>query len=144
MWQFMAADLVQRPSIAHTFVHDLESTFWVLLWVTLSYMSTSWGTEERSSFLKETMSPRVYNNSGGSNKIYFMQSNSAILEFSVCNNPILTALLISMKMTLAVRYQQPLSNAPPVLNPLAVMAKMEGATMSQMDSQISDLKQRIQ
>jgi hypothetical protein len=142
----MAADLVRQPSVAHTFVHDLESAFWVLLWVTLSYTSTSWGTEERSSFLKETMSPRVYNDSGGSNKAYFMQSDSAILKFSVCNNPVLTTLLISMKMTLAVRYQEPPSNAPSVLDPLAVMAETEGlgATTSQMDSQHSDLEQRIQ
>ncbi|KAF8502887.1 hypothetical protein F5888DRAFT_1607674, partial [Russula emetica] len=31
-WQFMAAELIERPKIRHTFSHDLESFFWVLMW----------------------------------------------------------------------------------------------------------------
>ncbi len=61
----MAADLVQRSSIPHTFIHDLESAFWVMLWVVILYMPSSWDIGDRSYFLKETMSPRVYDNSGG-------------------------------------------------------------------------------
>ena len=55
----MVADLIQRLNIAHTFVHDLESTFWVLLWVTFAYMPNTWSDVDRSSFLRGTMSPRV-------------------------------------------------------------------------------------
>ncbi|KAI9436787.1 hypothetical protein BJY52DRAFT_1130340, partial [Lactarius psammicola] len=40
-WQFMAADLVQRSSIPHTFIHNLESAFWVMLWVVILYMPSS-------------------------------------------------------------------------------------------------------
>ncbi|KAH9039165.1 hypothetical protein EDB85DRAFT_1859941, partial [Lactarius pseudohatsudake] len=31
-WQFMAADLVMDPDTTHSFVHNLESTFYVVLW----------------------------------------------------------------------------------------------------------------
>ncbi|KAF8270304.1 hypothetical protein EI94DRAFT_1439202, partial [Lactarius quietus] len=37
-WQFMAAALIKEANIAHTFVHDLESAFWVVLWMALSFM----------------------------------------------------------------------------------------------------------
>jgi len=77
-WQFMAADLVQRSTTPHTFVHDLESAFWVMFWIVLSYMPSSWEAGERSSFLRETMSPRVYHNTGGRNKLFFMQTEGPI------------------------------------------------------------------
>ncbi|KAF8502330.1 hypothetical protein F5888DRAFT_1608322, partial [Russula emetica] len=32
-WQFMAAELIKCPKIRHTFSHDLESFFWVLMWI---------------------------------------------------------------------------------------------------------------
>ncbi|KAI9429590.1 hypothetical protein H4582DRAFT_1778147, partial [Lactarius indigo] len=31
-WQFMAADLIGNPKINQTFIHDIESAFFVLLW----------------------------------------------------------------------------------------------------------------
>ena len=43
----MVADLIQRLNIAHTFVHDLKSTFWVLLWVTFAYMPNTWSDVDR-------------------------------------------------------------------------------------------------
>ena len=61
----MVADLVQHSNIAHTFIHDLESAFWVIIWVAFSYMSNLWSAADRSSFLNETMSPWVYLTSGG-------------------------------------------------------------------------------
>jgi hypothetical protein len=72
----MAADLIEDSTIAHTFVHDLESFFWVLVWVVVSYMRTKWTVGERSSFLKDTMCPKVYGlGSGGSAKKYFITSH---------------------------------------------------------------------
>ncbi|KAH9953564.1 kinase-like domain-containing protein, partial [Russula dissimulans] len=32
-WQFLAADLVELSNVKQTYVHDLESFFWVLLWI---------------------------------------------------------------------------------------------------------------
>lgn len=67
-WQFMAAALTEDSTTPHTFKHDLESFFWVLIWAVVSFMPTSFTVEGRSSFLKETMSPKLYINSGGVNK----------------------------------------------------------------------------
>jgi len=68
----MAADLIQDSSIPHTFVHDLESVFWVLIWIVVSYMPTTWDDGECSSFLKETMCPKVYGPRGGTRKKDFI------------------------------------------------------------------------
>ncbi|KAF8271223.1 hypothetical protein EI94DRAFT_1497197, partial [Lactarius quietus] len=40
-WQFMTAALIKEANITHTFVHDLESAFWVVLWMALSYMRSN-------------------------------------------------------------------------------------------------------
>ncbi len=97
----MVADLVQHSNIAHTFVHNLESTFWVIIWVAFSYMSNSWSAADHSSFLNETMSPRVYLTSGGRSKLFFMQSDDSMWDFHVDGNTVLTNLLVSLKKILA-------------------------------------------
>jgi hypothetical protein len=126
----MAADLVQHSNIAHTFVHDLESAFWVILWVAFSYMSNSWSTEDCSSFLNETMSPRVYHASGGRSKLFFMQSDDSMSDFRVIKNTVLTDLLANLKRTLAVRHQKHPIKSSSKLDPLAVKAEAEGNTMA--------------
>ncbi|KAH9077764.1 hypothetical protein EDB83DRAFT_1512338 [Lactarius deliciosus] len=42
-WLFMAADLVYNSKIQHSFVHDLESAFYVLLWQSAHYLPSEWG-----------------------------------------------------------------------------------------------------
>lgn len=53
-WQFMSAHLVSNRSTIHTFQDDLESSFWVLLWMALMYSDTSLSIEERSNFIRDT------------------------------------------------------------------------------------------
>ncbi|KAF8839516.1 hypothetical protein BDN67DRAFT_953305 [Paxillus ammoniavirescens] len=48
-WQFMSVTLLCNPNAAHTFVDDLESSFWVLLWTSLMTIQSSLSLEERSS-----------------------------------------------------------------------------------------------
>ena len=59
----MAAELIQHPETPQTFIHDLESAFWVLIWVVVSYMPTNMDAGKCSNFLKDIMSPKVYNKS---------------------------------------------------------------------------------
>ncbi|KAH9030590.1 hypothetical protein EDB83DRAFT_2229720, partial [Lactarius deliciosus] len=42
-WLFMAVDLVFNSKIKHSFVHDLESAFYVLLWQSAHYLPSEWG-----------------------------------------------------------------------------------------------------
>jgi len=100
----MAANLVRQSNIAHTFVHDLESAFWVLLWVAFAFMPNTWSDVDRSSFLRETMSPRVYATSGGRSKLFFMQADHSMWDFHVDNNFPLTGLIKNLKRTLSIRH----------------------------------------
>ncbi|KAH9048759.1 hypothetical protein EDB84DRAFT_1434043 [Lactarius hengduanensis] len=37
-WQFMVADLIVNPKISHTFIHNIKSVFFVLLWMATHYV----------------------------------------------------------------------------------------------------------
>ena len=96
-WQFMAAHLVQTPSTPHIPIYDLESVFWVLMWITLTYTHTNWSVGSRSSFLRETMNPRVFMDSRGTNKLSFMHAHYILGNFTVDQNPQLTHLICVLK-----------------------------------------------
>jgi hypothetical protein len=81
----MAAGLVKCPNIPHTFVHDLESLYWVLFWIDLTHVQSSWTDESRSSFIKGPMSPNVYSHCGGKEKETFLTSN-VMLTRKYCNS----------------------------------------------------------
>jgi hypothetical protein len=52
-WQFMAADLIKDPTISQTFVHDLESVFYVMFWLSLKYLPNSYAPSKRGSVCEE-------------------------------------------------------------------------------------------
>jgi hypothetical protein len=104
----MAADLVLKSSIPQTFVHDLESAFWVMIWVALLYLPSNWDTTDRSSFIRGTMNPPVFRGSGGFNKIHYMQSGRSLSGLRFDGNEILDQLLSNLKMALAVRHPTPI------------------------------------
>ena len=97
----MATELIENPETPHTFVHDLESVFWVLIWVVVSYMRTSMTIEQRSNFLKDIMSPKVYGTRGGSEKRTFIQAREVPQVLGNMNMYFILSLLIQL---LAVRY----------------------------------------
>jgi len=105
----MAAELIEDSSIPHTIVHDLESVFWVLIWVVVSYMPTGWDTYECSSFLKETMCPKVYGTKGGTVKRDFILSKRIP---PVPHTKLVERLLFMLSKLLAPRYQQKQISTP--------------------------------
>ena len=125
----MAADLVFSPVTAHTFVHDIESAFWVLLWAVFAHMPTSWTAGARSSFLKDTMSPRVFMGSGGSNKKFFITSHEAFSGVTIGQpeNSILRDFLSSLRSLLAIRHELPPS-PPSVFDPIHIQATLRKET----------------
>jgi serine/threonine protein kinase len=50
-WQFMAADLISDPTISQTFVHDLESAFYVMFWLSFKYLPNSYKPSKRGLVL---------------------------------------------------------------------------------------------
>src|SRR5258708_23828664 len=107
-WQFMAGDLVQQFNIWHTFTHNLESFFWVLLWIVLTWVPTYYTDAVCSSFIHGMMSLKVCSGSGGSTKMNFLVSlcmlEERVEDFRLPNNPSLHTLLVEMKCTVADQY----------------------------------------
>jgi Fungal protein kinase len=107
--KFMAAALMEsNNNIAHTFVHDLESFFWVLLWIILTRVGCSWDQRDRSSFLNETMSPKVYGNVASKVKSTFLTSDKLTGEddFDIPGNPNLAELARSVKRLVSKSYRK--------------------------------------
>ena len=104
----MARDLVQQFNIQHTFAHDLESFFWVLLWIVLTWVPTYYTDAVRSGFIHGMMSPKVCSDSGGSTKTNFLVLSCMLEErvedFCLPNNPSLCTLLVEIKHTVADWY----------------------------------------
>jgi Fungal protein kinase len=105
-WQFMAGDLVHNHGISQTFLHDLESAFWVLLFMTLSYIKTTYTTKHRSILLKQTMSPININGCGGVDKINFMANKKALIGLEMPDNPKVTVVLRFLHLKLGEQYRQ--------------------------------------
>lgn len=103
----MAADLVNKPALSQNFIHDLESSFWVLFWVTLMYVKTCYTPQQRSTFLKSYMSPVTFSGSGGPVKSTFMESLTLLADFETPNNVMLGELVRGLHLELGERYRSP-------------------------------------
>ncbi|KAI9442014.1 hypothetical protein BJY52DRAFT_1229263 [Lactarius psammicola] len=110
-WQYMAADLIENPKINQTFVHDIESAFFVLLWMALLYVKSDWLTDRLSSFVSSIFDPLVFGNSGGSMKIMFMLSDR-LDSLNFHRNTPLAQLLRTLRELLGVRYKKRPVKAP--------------------------------
>jgi hypothetical protein len=130
----MAADLVMNPRITQTEEHDLESVFWILLWMCLSYMKTTMPPGLRADILNNTMSPRVHDGSGGMGKANFMASSIALGDLTTPNCP-MADLLKDLHGLLSKRYRpqpkQDSSSASPAPDRMQSEAEhtVEGATV---------------
>ncbi|KAF8479414.1 hypothetical protein F5888DRAFT_1860273 [Russula emetica] len=120
-WQFMAAELIERPKIRHTFSHDLESFFWVLMWIVVTRVPTTWDESTRSIFINGVMNPKVYSNIGSTEKLTWLKAGNPLREkgFRIRDNPILHELAMELYDSVAGQYRpRPSDQAPPTkLNP---------------------------
>lgn len=139
----MAADLVESSDIPHTLHHDLESIFWVLLWIILTRVPTSWSDDARSSFINETMSPIVYSHTGGTMKSSWLTSESPLIEdkFKIPGNPDLCEFAAELLSTVSARYRVRPSTRPSSLNPFV----LSGAKQKTRGTSICDpgLRNRV-
>lgn len=119
----MAAELIQHPETPQTFIHDLESAFWVLIWVVVSYMPTNMDAGKRSNFLKDIMSPKVYDkSSSGLEKLSFLRSRAVPTVPGVENIGFLLSELIKL---FAFRYPVVETTTPPDAKFASVMEAMD-------------------
>jgi hypothetical protein len=73
-WQFIAADLVMDPKINHTFVHDLESAFYVVLWLSIKFLPNSWSASTRRFVMSQLFNPDAFPTVGSSSKRNWMRN----------------------------------------------------------------------
>ncbi len=86
----MAGELVEDSTVRHTFVYDLESTFYVLLWQSVYHIWSCW-TPNQIAGLEVLVGNKVQLNTGDRRKIAFMASSSSQLrglEFYNCNTDV--------------------------------------------------------
>jgi hypothetical protein len=119
-WQFMAADLIANPGISQTFVHDLESAFYVMFWLSLKYLPSSYRPDKRGSVLNAVFNPIPVDsllslnlllsstnlgsnlNRGNNCKVNWMANSDDVLHFKVTRNTPLSSLLLRLKNLLGL------------------------------------------
>ena len=100
----MAAELIDNPKIPHAPEHDLESVFWVLLFLTLLYTKTRWDAKRVSSTLTKAMNPKVYLTGGGATKLSFIRDPASVQGLLSDKSPGLYVLLKDIHLMFSMRY----------------------------------------
>ena len=95
----MATDLVACTSNMHTFIHDLESAYWVLMSQAVHNMHSEWNKSNRSSFVNEVLHAKCYGQ-GGPMKLERFANPYSWTDFVLLSNKPLTQLLCSLKFEL--------------------------------------------
>ncbi|KAI9433451.1 hypothetical protein H4582DRAFT_2060874 [Lactarius indigo] len=103
---FMVVDLIGNPKINQTFIHDIESAFFVLLWMATHYVQAKLQTDHLSGLVNSVFHPQIFRSSGGPGNIMFMHGEEELDGLIFHDNAPLTQLLCTLKELLAVRHRK--------------------------------------
>ena len=81
------------PRIPHSFVHDLESAYLVLLYTSACHINHMWSGAHIANLVYDILGGRRYKSAGGVQKNCFMMSMLGILDFEITSNKPLTSLI---------------------------------------------------
>jgi hypothetical protein len=98
----MSDALINDQSAQHTFVDDLESTVYILMWMTLVYSSIDQPAQARL-FLSNTLDPQPFGGQGGHAKSDFLKGRS-ILKYPFPGRDALHNLIDKLADMFSVRY----------------------------------------
>ena len=130
----MAADLVVAPKTIHTFVHDLESAFYVVLWLSIKYLGNSWSDRERAMAMIDLFNPHSFDDVGSSSKLNWMTNAIKLLNaFDVLNNRVLTNVLRSLAEIFQARCRILNSGGEPKDRPFFSSQETEPPTVGRND-----------
>ena len=103
----MAADLIANSKINHTFVHDLESAYYVVFWLSIRLLSNSWTPQKRAMVMHELFNPLAFSDEGACSKQDWMATSSPTytMTFEVVGNPVLTGLIRSLNQHFHARHE---------------------------------------
>jgi hypothetical protein len=94
----MAADLIADPKTNHTFVHDLESAYYLVLWLSIKFLPNSWKPHGRAMVMHNLFNPVAFPDKGSSSKKDWMVGSSVteLSQFKIIDNLVLTGLIRSL------------------------------------------------
>jgi hypothetical protein len=109
----MSAALVKNNDAPHTFVDDLESVLYVIIWLVLMYSPNSMAVEQRTAFVQGVLDPKQYLGTGGTTKADFLKGRTSLQDLIFQGRPLLPGLLVELATLFAVRYEiLPTNNSP--------------------------------
>jgi len=103
----MSAALVSDPTAPQTFVDDLESAFYVILWLVLMYTDSSMTARERTTVMQHVMDPQPVEGMGGHGKADFLQGQGVLRKLTLENpdQSRFKTLLVDLATLFSVRYE---------------------------------------
>jgi hypothetical protein len=101
----MSSKLISQQNWQQDFRDDLESSIYVLLWVTLMYSGCS-DQEHVAPFMEGVLDPQPHCGGGGLGKADFLQGKSFLKQVSFPNRPALHGLIDHLAGLFAVRYER--------------------------------------
>ena len=102
----MSAALVKNKTAPHTFIDNLELTFYVIVWLLVMYSPSSISPGDCTSFIKSVLDTEQFEGMGGSVKADFLQAHTALWELTFTNRPTLQPLLIDLATLFSVHYEK--------------------------------------
>lgn len=124
----MVAELIENPKAIQTVEHNIESIFWVLLWICILYMDTNLDVRQRSSLIKGTMSPSVYVNTGGNGKVDFLANKARLNLLETPTSQPIAVLLKLLHGSVGKRFQ---NSSPSSGIHLSTLSQRKGRTQSE-------------
>jgi hypothetical protein len=99
----MSDALINNPNAQHSFVDDLESTVYILMWMTLMYSSINEPAQARL-FLSNTLDPQPFEGKGGHAKSDFLKGRTLLSKYKFPGRDALHNLIDRLADMLSVRY----------------------------------------
>src|SRR6266567_6129344 len=101
----MAANLVKDPIINHIFIHDLESAFYVIFWLSIRLLLNSWTSQKHALVMCNLFNPLAFSNVGTSTKKNWMAKGVAeTSDFHIIDNTALTGLILLLLLFFWARH----------------------------------------
>jgi len=148
----MAADLVMDQTIDHTFVHDLESAFYMVLWLSMRLLPNSWSPSARGHVMAELFDPPSEGPDGAHSKRNWMATSYARLcgtdshrlnsagPFEIANNEVLPDLILTLCSFFEARHKdisamrrKRIPYSPPAQRPTETNATYQKEMLSHLD-----------
>src|SRR6202034_3231976 len=103
----MSAALVSDPTVLQTFIDNLESAFYVILWLVLMYTDSSMTARECTTVMQHVMDPQPVEGMGGHGKVDFLQGQGVLRKLTLenPNQSWLKMLLIDLATLFSVHYE---------------------------------------